>query len=334
MANPFAGQSILSVDQFDRSMLDFLFGLTDRMREITKRDGGCHALDLKQLGLLFYQPSTRTRVSTEAAMKRLGGGVEVIENVQFSSVAKGESLPDTIRALECYCDIIGLRHPKIGAASVASQFCSKPLINCGDGTGEHPTQALLDMYTIRHELGTNDGLTVGMVGDLRYGRTIHSLVRLLTHYKDVDLILVSPDELRLPIRLLNEIRGRGLNVRETDNLEDSIGEMDVCYATRIQEEHMTPETYEKVKDAFLITPETMQLAKPGMILMHPLPRKTEVIWDSTGVYRIIQEGSIAYAVDSDKRAKYFDQMENGMYLRMALLVSILDCIDRLPTYED
>jgi len=336
VSNPLKGKHVLSVDQFDRETLDFLFGLTDRMRGIVERGDGCDALIYKQLALLFYQPSSRTRNSFEAAMKRLGGNAEVTNNVQFSSVSKGESLPDTIRTLGSYTDAIVLRHPKTGAARVAAKFSPVPIINGGDGIGEHPTQALLDMYTICNERNcpNGDGLTVGMIGDLRYGRTIHSLAELLRNYNDITLLLVSPYELRFPLRLKNRLEEMGMQIKETDDLEVSIPDMDVAYSTRIQEEHMTPKAYERVKGTFLITPQTMELAKPDMVLMHPLPRKTEVDWDDEGKLRVIHEGSIAYEVDQDTRAAYFRQMENGMYLRMALLASILGGLDKLPTYRD
>jgi aspartate carbamoyltransferase len=299
------------------------------MKKIVEEKGGTNLLDKKQLSLLFYQPSTRTRTSFETAMKRLGGDVEAIENVKFSSVSKGESLPDTVRALGSYCDAIVLRHPKVGASKLASRFSPVPIINGGDGHGEHPTQALLDLYTILDErkMDNGDGLVVGMVGDLRYGRTIHSLSKLLSNYDNVSLILVSPDDLRLPIKLKNELEKKGLTIKETDNLEENIGEMDVIYDTRIQEERMDPKLYLKLKDVFLITPQIMEMARPDTILMHPLPRKTRIDWGPDGNLEIIHEGSITYSVDDDPRSVYFKQMRNGMFVRMALLTAVLD---RLP----
>jgi carbamoyl-phosphate synthase/aspartate carbamoyltransferase/dihydroorotase/carbamoyl-phosphate synthase/aspartate carbamoyltransferase len=227
--------------------------------------------------------------------------------VQFSSVSKGETLADTIRTLEQYADVIVLRHPEIGSAQVAAEYAHVPIINAGDGAGEHPTQALLDLFTIKEELGRLDGLKIAMVGDLRYGLTVHSLVRLLLQY-DVSLRLVSPEILRLPMTLMNEIIDVGLGVRETHDVADVIENADVLYVTRVQKERFTDlAQYEEVKDQYEITPELMTKAKSKMIVMHPLPRV----------------GEIHYAVDSDPRAAYFRQVKNGMYIRMALLAAVL-----------
>jgi aspartate carbamoyltransferase len=240
-------------------------------------------------------------------MSRLGGSVIPINEVRYSSVTKGESLPDTIRTLESYADVIVLRHPDVGASEVAAEYARKPIINAGDGVGEHPTQALLDLYTIRAELGQIDGLHVAMVGDLRYGRTVHSLARLLCLY-DVKMTFISPEILRLPLDVMNEVKDQGKQVRETYDVHEVIADVDVLYVTRVQRERFADQAqYEAVKDYYVITPELMDGAKQKMSIMHPLPRVSE----------------ISYALDDDPRAAYFRQMENGMYIRMALLAAVL-----------
>ncbi len=306
--NGLTGMDVLSVDQFDREKLSYIFHRAHEMRELVERVGACDLLHGYVLACLFYEPSTRTSSSFIAAMDRLGGRViPITQGVQFSSVSKGESLPDTIRTLEQYADVIVLRHPELGSANLAAEYASVPIINGGDGSGEHPTQALLDLFTIREELGQIDGLKVAMIGDLRYGRTVHSLTRLLLQY-DVSLRFVSPDILRLPLTLMNEIIDRGLKVRETHAVADVIENADVLYVTRIQKERFSDMAqYEKIKDYYEITPELMARAKEKMVVMHPLPRV----------------GEIHYAVDKDPRAAYFREVKNGMYTRMALLAAVL-----------
>ncbi len=303
-----AGQDILSVRQFDTDTLARVFELADEMREIVRRQGGTDLLARRVLAAIFYEPSTRTSASFIAAMERLGGSmIPITQGVQFSSVAKGESLPDTMRVLEQYADVIVLRHPEVGSARLAAEAASVPVINAGDGSGEHPTQALLDLYTIRDELGTLDGLHIAMVGDLRFGRTVHSLTRLLTQY-DVRLSFVSPEVLRLPLNLMNEVRDARLPVRETYSVADVIGEVDVLYVTRVQKERFTDvRQYEEVSEFFKISPALMSEAREQMIVMHPLPRLTEISPD----------------VDADRRAAYFRQAQNGMFVRMALLAAVL-----------
>ena len=304
----FYGQDIISVSQFTRESLDYIFGVAEEMRAIARRVGATDLLKGTILACLFYEPSTRTSASFIAAMSRLGGTViPITQGVQFSSVSKGESLPDTIRTLESYADVIVLRHPEVGASGIAAKYARKPIINAGDGIGEHPTQALLDLFTIKEELGQIDGLSVAMVGDLKYGRTVHSLTRLLCLY-DVELSFVSPEILRLPLDIMNEVRARNLPVRETYDVVDVIETTDVLYVTRVQKERFSDlSQYEEVKSCYEITPELMERAKEKMIVMHPLPRV----------------GEIHYAVDDDPRAAYFRQMENGMYIRMALLAAVL-----------
>jgi aspartate carbamoyltransferase catalytic subunit len=304
----FYGQDIISVSQFTRESLDYIFSVAQEMRAIVKRAGATDLLKGTVLACLFYEPSTRTSSSFIAAMSRLGGSViPITQGVQFSSVSKGESLPDTIRTLEQYADVIVLRHPEVGASGVAAKYARKPIINAGDGIGEHPTQALLDLFTIKEELGHIDGLSIAMVGDLKYGRTVHSLTRLLCLY-DVELSFVSPEILRLPLDIMNQVRAHNLPVRETYDVADVIETVDVLYVTRVQKERFADlSEYEEVKRCYEITPELMEKAKEKMIVMHPLPRV----------------GEIHYAVDDDPRAAYFRQMENGMYIRMALLAAVL-----------
>ena len=303
----FYGRDIVSVKQFSRDDLAYIFGVADEMRGIVRRVGATDLLKGHVLGNLFYEPSTRTSSSFIAAMARLGGSVIPIHGVQYSSVSKGESLPDTIRTLECYADVIVLRHPEVGASEVAARYCSKPVISAGDGVGEHPTQGLLDLYTIYSELGNVDGLHVAMVGDLRNGRTVHSLARLLRLY-DTRLTFVSPEILRLPEEIKGELSAAGRPLSETDRVEDVIGDVDVLYVTRVQRERFADlHVYEAVKDYYEITPKLMARAKERMALMHPLPRV----------------GEIHYDVDEDPRAAYFRQMENGMHIRMALLAAVL-----------
>ena len=301
------GKPILSVLQFSRDDLEEIFAVAEEMRMMVERVGTFDLLKGKVLACLFYEPSTRTSSSFIAAIERLGGSAIPINEVRYSSVTKGESLPDTVRTLEAYADVIVLRHPETGAAATAAKYLRKPIINAGDGTGEHPTQALLDLFTISEELGRIDGLTVTMLGDLKYGRTVHSLARLLALY-NANLNYVAPDLLRMPPTLIEELKQRGVAQTECKSLDDVLSATDVLYVTRVQKERFeNPDEYESVKNAYTITPETMARAKEQMVLMHPLPRVTE----------------IASAVDDDPRAAYFRQMEYGLYVRMALLAMVL-----------
>lgn len=304
---PFYGRDILSVRQFDAETLDYVFEVAHAMRGMVARVGTFDLLKGKILANVFYEPSTRTSASFAAAMERLGGSVVGINEVHYSSVAKGESLPDTIRTLECYADVIVLRHPEVGASALAAEVARKPVINAGDGVGEHPTQALLDLFTIREELGSPDGLTVTLLGDLRYGRTVHSLARLLSNF-DVTLHYVSPGILAMPDDVLAEVSERNVPQQQHTALEEVLADTDVLYVTRVQRERFhDDDVYASVKDAYTITPELMQGAKTGMIVMHPLPRV----------------GEIDPSLDSDPRAAYFRQVEYGMYVRMALLAMVL-----------
>jgi aspartate carbamoyltransferase catalytic subunit len=304
----FYGKDIISVKQFTRHDLEYIFGVAREMEEMVRRVGSFDLLKGKILASLFYEPSTRTSSSFTAAMERLGGSVIPISEVRYSSVSKGESLPDTVRTLEAYADVIVLRHPEVGSAELAAKYARKPIINAGDGIGEHPTQALLDLFTIQEEMGRVDGLNITMVGDLKYGRTVHSLSRLLTLF-NVRLNYVSPEILRMPDYICEEVRSKSsIPQAEYNSLEPVIRESDVLYVTRVQKERFSDvDEYESVKNAFIITPDTMKMAKEDMVVMHPLPRV----------------GEIAMEVDDDPRAAYFRQMEYGLYVRMALLAMVL-----------
>lgn len=303
----FYGKDILSVNQFSREDVEYIFGVAKEMREMVTRVGTFDLLKGKILANLFYEPSTRTSSSFTSSMERLGGSVIPINEVRYSSVSKGESLPDTVRTLECYADVIVIRHPEMGAAALAAKYARKPIINAGDGVGEHPTQALLDLFTIVSELGNVDNLTITMCGDLKYGRTVHSLSRLLTLFK-VKLNYVSPEILRMPPEIISELKGKGMVQSEYNTLDPVLSKTDVLYVTRVQKERFTDEKeYESVKGSFVIDPEVLDQAKDKMIVMHPLPRV----------------GEITMEVDDDPRAAYFRQMEYGLYVRMALLAMVL-----------
>ncbi|HEY2979749.1 MAG TPA: aspartate carbamoyltransferase [Anaerolineales bacterium] len=304
---PWYGKDIISVKQFNREDLEYTFAVAHEMRTMVERVGTFDLLKGKILANLFYEPSTRTSSSFIAAMERLGGSVISINEVKYSSVMKGESLSDTVRTLECYADVMVLRHPEIGSAAIAAKAARKPVINAGDGAGEHPTQALLDAFTIREEIGHLDGLTVTMLGDLKYGRTVHSLARLLSLYK-VRLNYVSPDILRMPPEIIAELKANKMEQAEHTEMEKVLPETDVLYVTRVQKERFDdPADYEKVKDAYVIDPAVMKAAKERTIVMHPLPRVNEISMD----------------FDDDPRAAYFRQMEYGLYVRMALLAMVL-----------
>jgi aspartate carbamoyltransferase catalytic subunit len=303
----FKGQHILSVSQFGLEDLAYIFDVAEEFRLMVKRVGSLEILKGYILANLFYEPSTRTSSSFIAAIQRLGGTVIPINEVRYSSVSKGESLPDTIRTLEAYADVIVLRHHEVGSAALAAKYARKPIINAGDGIGEHPTQALLDLYTILQERGRVGGLTVTMLGDLKYGRTVHSLAKLLSMF-DVKLNYVSPESLRMPAELVEHIGARGIVQSEHSDLNEVLATTDILYVTRIQKERFTDQAdYDAVKDSYIITPEIMARAQANMVLMHPLPRV----------------GEISMEVDSDPRAAYFRQMEYGVYVRMALLALVL-----------
>ncbi|MBS61255.1 MAG: aspartate carbamoyltransferase [Anaerolineaceae bacterium] len=302
----FDGMDILSVKQFNHHDLDIIFDVAREMRRMVRKEGTSDVLKGKLLANLFYEPSTRTSSSFAAATQRLGGNVIQINNVTFSSVSKGEELRDTIRSMGSYSDAVVLRHPDEGSADIAAEVSEKPIINAGDGIGEHPTQALLDIFTIVEELDTIDGLTVTMLGDLKYGRTVHSLARLLALY-DVKLHFVAPDLLKAPDALVDSLIESGVGPCKHVDLDSIISETDVLYVTRVQQERFVDKSlYEKVNRSYAVNVDTMDIAKERMIVMHPLPRVDE----------------ISRAVDEDPRAAYFRQMEYGMYVRMALLALV------------
>jgi len=298
------GKDVISIKDFSRSDIDELMAKTDSMEALAKT--GSDMLHGKLMGTLFYEPSTRTRLSFESAMMRLGGGALGFAESKVASVEKGENLADTVRTVENYTDILVIRHPLEGAARLAADFASIPVINAGSGAQEHPTQALLDLYTIRRELGSIDGATIALAGDLRYGRTVHSLAYALSLYK-VKLYLVSPDLLRMRPEIVLDIRDR-IPVAEASEMEALLPKLDVLYMTRIQKERFgDPAEYEKVKGSYQLAANHLRNVKEKMIVMHPLPRVDE----------------ISFEIDETKHAKYFKQMWYGLLTRMALLASVL-----------
>lgn len=264
----------------------------------------------KKLATLFYEPSTRTRLSFEAAMMELGGQVLGFSDAANSSASKGESVADTVRVVSCYADIIAMRHPKEGAPLVASRYASVPVINAGDGGHFHPTQTLADLLTIYREKGSFEDLTIGLCGDLQFGRTVHSLISAMSRYKGIKLVLISPDELKLPRYIITDvIEANGIEYEEVRSLEDSIPKLDVLYMTRVQKERFVNEAeYLRLKDTYVLTPDKLETAKSNMTIMHPLPRVNE----------------ISVGVDDDPRACYFKQVLNGKYMRMALILKLLE----------
>ena len=264
----------------------------------------------KKLATLFFEPSTRTRLSFEAAMYELGGQVLGFSEANSSSAAKGESVADTGRTVSCYADIIAMRHPKEGAPLVASMASSVPIINAGDGGHNHPTQTLTDLLTIKREKGRLDNMTVGFCGDLKFGRTVHSLIEALSRYTGIEFVLISPEELTLPGYLKKGILSHeGMKYTETTNLEDVMPKLDILYMTRVQRERFfNEEDYLRLKDSYILTPEKLQNAKPDLSILHPLPRVNE----------------IHTSVDSDPRACYFRQVLNGKFIRMALILKLLE----------
>ena len=264
----------------------------------------------KKIATLFYEPSTRTRLSFEAAMLNLGGSVLGFASADSSSATKGESVSDTIRVISCYADICAMRHPKEGAAYVASTKSSIPVINAGDGGHQHPTQTLTDLYTIRSLKGRLSNMTVGLCGDLKFGRTVHSLINALSRYEGIRFILISPPELKVPDYIKESVLdAKNIEYRETTSLDDAIADLDILYMTRVQKERFfNEEDYIRMKDCYILDKEKMKLAKPDMYVLHPLPRVNE----------------ISVEVDDDPRAAYFKQVQNGVYVRMALIMTLLE----------
>ena len=267
----------------------------------------------KKLATLFYEPSTRTRLSFEAAMLNLGGSVLGFASADSSSASKGESVADTIRVISGYADIAAMRHPKEGAPLRASRYSGIPVINAGDGGHQHPTQTLTDLLTIRRRKGRLDHLTIGLCGDLKFGRTVHSLIKSLARYEDIRFILISPEELRVPDYIINDVLvAKNIPYTEVRSLEDAMPQLDILYMTRVQRERFfNEEDYVRLKNSYILTEEKMKLGRPDLAVLHPLPRVNE----------------IALSVDNDPRAAYFEQAHNGVYVRMALIMTLLGLPD-------
>ena len=296
------------------SPLDFSVEELDNLMDIAKDieanpEKYAHACEGKKLATLFYEPSTRTRLSHEAAMINLGGSVLGFSSADSSSASKGESVADTIRVISCFADICAMRHPKEGAAMVASQHATIPVINAGDGGHQHPTQTLTDMLTIRSLKGRLDNMTIGLCGDLKFGRTVHSLIHALVRYPGIRFVLISPEELKLPSYIKNDVLDRqNIPYEEVVRLEDALPDLDILYMTRVQKERFfNEEDYVRMKDFYILDNKKMELAKEDMYILHSLPRVNE----------------IATEVDNDPRAAYFKQVQYGVYIRMALILTLL-----------
>lgn len=312
---PLRGRSVVTLDDIPMNQI---LDLLDRAAYIdTHRRQVAHTCDGRVLATLFYEPSTRTRLSFETAMLRLGGQVIGFAGAQLASVSKGESISDTLKTVSNYADIVAIRHPKEGAALVASRAATVPVINAGDGGHMHPTQTLTDLATIRARKGRLNHLTIGLCGDLTFGRTVHSLITTLCRLGHVDFVLISPDELRTPEYVLERIRSSAdCTYRETGDLNGVIGDLDVLYMTRVQQERFFNEDdYLRLRDTYILNADKLRSARPDMAILHPLPRVNE----------------IAVEVDDDPRAAYFQQVRNGMLVRMALESALLG--DELPGYR-
>ena len=301
-----------------KNLIDIMQMSTDELQELIdtaldiianpkKYAEACHG---KKLATLFFEPSTRTRLSFEAAMYELGGNVIGFSEAQSSSAAKGESVADTVRTVGCYADIIAMRHPKEGAPLVATRTAGVPVVNAGDGGHNHPTQTLADLLTIYREKGTFDDLTVGVCGDLKFGRTVHSLISAMSRYKNVKFVLISPEELKVPRYIITDVLEKnGIPYEEIASLEEAMPQLDILYMTRVQRERFFNEAdYMRLKDTYILTPDKLRTAKASLSILHPLPRVNE----------------ISVAVDDDPRACYFKQVLNGKYMRMALILKLLE----------
>lgn len=301
-------RSLISILDLSVAEIDELVATANDIIENPKKYSEvCHG---KKLATLFFEPSTRTRLSFEAAMYELGGCVLGFSEAQSSSAAKGESVADTAKTISCYADIIAMRHPKEGAPLVAAMNASIPVINAGDGGHNHPTQTLADLLTIQREKGGFKGLTVGLCGDLKFGRTVHSLIEAMSRYEDVKFVLISPEELKLPSYVKNDVlKKHGVKYKQTTDLEAVMPELDILYMTRVQRERFfNEEDYLRLKDSYILTPQKLKNAKADLSIMHPLPRVNE----------------ISVAIDNDPRAAYFKQVLNGKYMRMALIMKLLE----------
>jgi aspartate carbamoyltransferase catalytic subunit len=301
------GKHLIDPMDFSLEELDEIFELAGDI--ISHPDKYSDSMKGKLLATLFYEPSTRTRFSFEAAMLRLGGQVIGFSEPGSSSVSKGESVADTIKTVGCYADIAVMRHPKEGAPKVASMYSEIPVINAGDGGHQHPTQTLTDLLTIKTVKGRLSDLTIGFCGDLKFGRTVHSLIKAISRYENIKIILISPEELKIPDYISDEILIKNnIDFKEAERIEDEIANLDILYMTRVQKERFFNEDdYIRLKDRFILDKEKMELAKDSMIVLHPLPRVNE----------------IAYEIDEDPRAMYFRQAKYGMYVRMALMLKLL-----------
>ena len=300
-------RSVIDIPDLTTEELDRLMDTAEDI--IAHPDDYADACRRKKLATLFFEPSTRTRLSFEAAMYELGGNVLSVTGANSSSAAKGESVADTAKTVSCYADIIAMRHPKEGAASVAARNASVPVINAGDGGHCHPTQTLADLLTIRREKSRLGNLTVGLCGDLKFGRTVHSLLNALSRYEGLKFVLISPEELKVPSYVKNDaLKKKGIPYIQTEDLEQVIGDMDILYMTRVQRERFfNEEDYLRLRDSYILTPEKLKKAQEDLSVMHPLPRVNE----------------ISVAVDDDPRACYFKQVLNGKYMRMALILKLL-----------
>ncbi len=300
-------RSLIDINDFSVEELNELIAVANDI--IANPDAYKDCCRGKKLATLFFEPSTRTRLSFEAAMYELGGNVIGFSEAQSSSAAKGESVADTAKVISCYADIIAMRHPKEGAALVAAQNATVPVINAGDGGHCHPTQTLADLLTVQREKGRFDGLTVGLCGDLKFGRTVHSLIQALSRYQNIRFVLISPEELKLPSYVKKDVlRKNGIPYSQTTDLEAALPELDILYMTRVQRERFfNEEDYLRLKDSYILEPRKLQKAKSDLCILHPLPRVNE----------------IAVAVDDDPRACYFKQVLYGKYIRMALILKLL-----------
>ncbi len=301
-------RSLIDILDFSVQEIDELINMAlDIVKSPEKYSEKCHG---KKLATLFFEPSTRTRLSFEAAMYELGGNVIGFSEAQSSSAAKGESVADTAKTVSCYADIIAMRHPKEGAAYVVAKNASVPVINAGDGGHLHPTQTLADLLTIYREKGSLSGFTIGFCGDLKFGRTVHSLIAALSRYSGINVVLISPEELKLPSYIKKDIlKEKNIPFTQTTDLEEAMPALDILYMTRVQRERFfNEEDYLRLKDSYILTPEKLMNAKSNLCIMHPLPRVNE----------------ISVAIDSDPRACYFKQVLNGKYIRMALILKLLE----------
>ena len=320
----FSGSHILSIDQFDRSDIEKLFSVADKLEPYASKEKITRVLEGAILGNMFFEPSTRTRISYGASFNLLGGNVREITEVGSSSLAKGESLADTAQVLSGYSDIIVMRHPEIDSVQKFAEASRVPVINAGDGSNEHPSQALLDLYTIQKELSQNnksiDGLRIALVGDLKFGRAVHSLCKILSLYDDVKMNLISPEELKLPIELVESISAKGVTITETENLEDGISEVDIIYVTRVQEERFKNKQDADKYRGLLSLNQSIYTAncEPNTVIMHPLPRDSR---------------SDANELDSDlyenPNLAIFRQADNGIVIRMAIFTLVLDIEEKI-----